>query len=298
MIMSEQRIPKSKLKDPNNTAPNWMTTFSDLMSLLLTFFVLLLSMASLDQQRVKEALGSLRGALGVLEQGTKTEEGKKEILPSLEFIETDEPSARSLVHRLNTVMGKKLEEMSEGTETARGGEGSETESEAPGTLEEAGIKVGREERGVVIRLEESFFFDSGSADVKEKSYPILDEIAKVLKDYDNTIMVEGHTDNVPIRSRYFSSNWELSTARALSVLKFMSKRGQVDPQLLCAVGYGEYRPILPNDSPENKKKNRRVEIVVLTGRDNETRSGTQNAPPSAGAEDGPIPDFEEFLKEE
>ncbi len=123
----------------------------------------------------------------------------------------------------------------------------------------------------VIRIGEKILFDTGKAIIKKEAYPVLSSIAKkvvkMMKEGNyNQIRVEGHTDNVPIRYANYDSNWELSTARALSVVEFFIDKYKFSPDQLQAMGYGEYKPLVSNDSPENRARNRRVEIKLVKTR--------------------------------
>lgn len=121
-----------------------------------------------------------------------------------------------------------------------------------------------EDKGLVITFVAEVLFDSGKADLRKESLPILDKVVRVLKEevpYNN-IGIEGHTDNEPIKYSKWKSNWELSVQRALSVLHYLESKG-IDPKRLFASGYGEYRPVASNDTPEGRQRNRRVEIVIL-----------------------------------
>jgi len=126
-------------------------------------------------------------------------------------------------------------------------------------------KLQMTERGLVITFVSEIFFDSGKDRVKEDGKTTLDKVAEVLnRDVPNSnVAVEGHTDNDPIKYSGWRSNWELSSARALAVLHYLIGESKVKPQRLCANGYGEFHPVAPNDSEQNKQKNRRVEIVIL-----------------------------------
>ena len=121
------------------------------------------------------------------------------------------------------------------------------------------------EKGLVIDFVADVLFDSGKAKIRPEAYPILDKVAKILNENvpDLSIGIEGHTDNVPITRSNWKSNWELSTARALSVLHYMESKENVSPERLSAIGYGEYRPVVSNDTASGRKKNRRVEVVIL-----------------------------------
>lgn len=129
---------------------------------------------------------------------------------------------------------------------------------------EKGVTVGLEERGLVVTFVAEVLFDSGKAKIRPEAYSVLDKVARVINEKvaDRNIAIEGHTDNEPIKYSGWKSNWELSTARATSVLHYMEDKGTA-PNRLQATGYGEYRPVASNDTPEGRQKNRRVEIIIL-----------------------------------
>lgn len=140
----------------------------------------------------------------------------------------------------------------------------EMEQQLKEEIERGEIRLKRYETKTVLNLDNSICFDSGSADVKRGVKKSLTKFFKTLKNFpDNHIQIEGHTDDLPIHGYDFSSNWELSSARALAVLQFLLEKGDIDSERLSAVGYGKNRPIVPNDSPEHRRMNRRVDIVVL-----------------------------------
>lgn len=224
---------RKKEEDAPPGAPGWMVTYGDMMSLLLTFFVLLLSFSSIQESKFKEAIGSLQMALGVLS-------GPRMVMPS-----TQPPLPRSRVSNQIKVQMKKVKSY----------------------LEMAGVggsvEVNPTKEGYVIRFSSPLLFDTGSAELRDEAKGLLAEITSIVGAFRNTLRIEGHTDNVPIHNSRYPSNWELSTARALTVLKFMNAQG-VDPARLSAAGYGEFRPIAPNDTPEHRMLNRRVELYVNT----------------------------------
>jgi len=129
---------------------------------------------------------------------------------------------------------------------------------------EAGVSVGMDERGLVVTFISEVLFDSGKAQIKTGAHEVLDKVAKVINDKvaDKNIAIEGHTDNEPIKKSGWKSNWELSTARATSVLHYLESKGTA-PNRMQATGYGEYRPVDSNDTKEGMQKNRRVEIIIL-----------------------------------
>ncbi|WP_024790081.1 OmpA family protein [Lebetimonas sp. JH292] len=222
--------------------PAWLGTFGDLMSLLLCFFVLLLSMSTMNAKKVQEAIGSLAGALSVLEGGAKTEVSKNRNQIATPIEEKQETS--QTVNKLS----KAIQEFRQFTSGSRG----------PSiTLEEG-------EEGFFIRLPADITFKPGSAEITdEDALLFLKRISLIIKEYlpkNIDIQIKGYTDNTPPpQTSPYTDNWELSAARALSVLKILIKDG-VNPKQLSAAAYGEYHPIASNDTPEGRTKNRRVEI--------------------------------------
>jgi len=140
----------------------------------------------------------------------------------------------------------------------------------PPTMKRAHVR--HDVRGVTVSLSEAGFFDPGSARVRPDSLPTLQAIAEMLKTLSSPIVVEGHTDNTPIRTAAFPSNWQLSTARATTIVAYLIDEMHFDPMRLAAAGYSEYRPVADNSSPEGRAQNRRVDMVVLT-------EGSEGPPP-------------------
>lgn len=224
---------KKKEDPPPPGAPGWMTTYGDLMSLLLTFFVLLVSFSSIQESKFLQALGSLKGALGVLPQYESSLFKRYVIMPKLTKRE------RVRVSLMMNQLRQALRELNL----------------------EKNVQVEMRENGILIRLDAPVLFDLARAELKSEIFPVLDKIAELTQQWPNEIRVEGHTDNLPIHTREYPSNWELSVARAVAVLKYFVSRG-IPPSRLSAVGYGEFRPLVPNTSEENRAKNRRVEIYI------------------------------------
>ena len=219
-------------------APEWLTTYSDLVTLLLCFFVLLFSFSQVDSKKFKSIMSSFQGSLGVLNGGTTTIEEVEELSQGSNT-ETDE-----------------LEQLKDTLEEF-------TESKNLGGQ----ITLSIEERGLVIRFLDSVIFDSGKADIKPEAKEILDYVAEILSGdefKDKYIKVEGHTDSDPIiYSPKFATNWELSAIRATNVLRYLVEEENIDGSRISSSGYSYYRPVAHNDTKANKAKNRRVDIVVL-----------------------------------
>jgi len=191
----------------------------------MTFFILLLSMASMDKRKIKVALGSLQGSLGVLKEGNKTEMSQEDILSRLSFVQN-----------VRSVQKKVTQSLKEYVKSAQ--------------MSQV-VTIAETKKGVSVRILDKLLFQPGSAEVLDQAKPLLN------------IMVEGHTDDIPISTALYPSNWELSTARAISVVKyFMGK--EVSPQRLSAAGYAENHPVTPNISAASREKNRRVEVNFIS----------------------------------
>lgn len=224
---------KKKKKDDINTNA-WMDTYADTITLLLTFFILLYSISSVDAEKLKLLSEALKDSL----QG----KAKIEELQNIEDLTVDinkeeKDEKEDLAEKLNKIIkDKHLTDV---------------------------VKIREEERGIVLQLDETILFDSGKANLKVNSEKVLGTITTILKETPNDILIEGHTDDVPMYNEEFESNWELSTARAVSVVKYFVQSKKLDPIRFSVKGYGEYKPLVENDSSENKAINRRVDILIL-----------------------------------
>ena len=229
--MARQR----RREEPSGGSPEWLTTYSDLVTLLLCFFILLFSFSSVDSEKFQSIMASFQGGTGVLSGGTILD------FP-MEFPEDN----------LEAELVEILKDLEEYAETLNLGEK---------------ITIKPEERGIVIRFMDNIFFDSGSAEIKKESLEILKTVAEVLNREEFStrhIKVEGHTDSDQIvKVSKFPTNWELSSARATNVLRYLVETGNIEGNRISSSGYSYYRGVAPNDTPENKAKNRRVDIVIL-----------------------------------
>ncbi|KUK13555.1 MAG: flagellar motor protein MotB [Synergistetes bacterium] len=233
---------EKKRKEEAKGGAGWLTTYGDMVTLLLTFFVFLFSFSTIDVMQFQKMIFSFKGALGVL-TGGKTFDVERII--GMGFTGMDAGKLRQQTPYLKEVM-KQVERLVQRENL--GGE----------------VKLRFTREGLVITLTESILFDPGSAALKPSALSVLLELSKILSDIPNDLRVEGHTDNTPISTPIYPSNWELSSARAASVAKFIIDRGKIDPRRVSIAGYGQYKPIVPNDTPEHKALNRRVDIVILS----------------------------------
>ena len=272
-------------------AMRWLLTYADLITLLLAFFVVMYSMSEVNAARYQALATSLRAAFATAGEALIDTEGLS-------------PDARKVLDGLNRDTGQPFPPLPEDAETGRpaGDKGPGDEGGKPlplpgvtgppgeearlrglveqvnAALREAGLggraSAQLTDRGVAIIFDDQVFFDLGRADLRPEGRELLLRLAPILARVPGTILVEGHTDNLPIHSGRFPSNWELSTARATTVVRFLAEHAGLDPRRLAAAGYGEWRPRFPNTSEANRARNRRVEIVVLRkGLDPTARTG-------------------------
>jgi len=211
---------------------SFMLLYANLMILLMTFFIVLVSMGSIEKEKVKIGLYSFREAF--FSGGVGTLFGKRK---PIDFDHLIQQERMKLQRKLSESLQQALQE------------------------EREKIEIVPVKEGISLRVPGKILFDLGKAELKLEAKKILNRVVPVLKKYQYPVRVEGHTDNLPIHTERFPSNWELSAARAISVVKYLEEKG-MDKQLLSAVGYGEYRPLFPNDTPEQRARNRRVEIVI------------------------------------
>jgi len=248
---------KKKCPECETCLPAWLAAFGDLMSLLLCFFVLLLSMSSMDAKKVSEAIGSLAGAMSVLEGGSKTEISKQRIQESTPIESQSETSEQ--VNRVQQAVSDANEMMQKGQGPA--------------------VSIEEAQDGFMIALPAALLFKEGSAKIEnEDALLFLKRMALIVDTLPNTVdvSVDGHSDNVaPGSDSLYKDNWELSTARALAVLHELLIDG-VDPKRIYASGYGQYHPVATNATKEGRQKNRRVELHFF-GTDTDKQSELQKS---------------------
>lgn len=229
-------MPRDRNKQEDEGGADWMTTFADMMTLLLAFFVLLYSFSSINKQKFKQMIEGLQGKLGVLEGG-KT-------ISSEPMVEAGLDNERSGTKQLSNLKNS-IEEYIEA-------EGLEDEVEA---------KIS--DKGLTVRFTGEVLFDLGEAEIKNNAKEILNKMSEFIKTVPNDVVVEGHTDDLPINNSRYPSNWELSTARATNVIRYFIENDNVNPTRLSAAGYSKYKPVVPNTDRESRMKNRRVDIIIL-----------------------------------
>ena len=254
---------RKKKKHSEGVGEAWLLPYSDLMTLLLAVFIVLFAVSKVDQVKATEMSKSfqktmmVQGGSGVLPgDGTslnptsQTQQGNG-VLP-YNVDESDTDNASDTTNGTGTANDQQLKQLQE-----------KINQEIADDRESGSVTTAVDSRGVVITFNNVLLFDSGKADIKSDNTAFLLKVAKLINSVDNYVRVEGNTDNVPIQNSIYPSNWELSTARATAVVRFMIDKGNVAPERLSAVGYGEYRPVADNKTEIGRNKNRRIEIVIL-----------------------------------
>jgi chemotaxis protein MotB len=259
---------KKRQEEEHENLERWLVSYADFITLLFAFFVTMYSISRVDENKMGSVVESLQRALGstaAWQEGKKQDPGVFQNSPNpIEIaivpVNSEKAQGKEDFEKLAAEIKKKIKE-------------GQKNNNGEGELEN--LKFIVDKRGLVLRFSERFFFDSGEASIRPEVIPILNIIAQTLEKIPNHIRIEGHTDSVPIRTPKFPSNWELSTARATSIIHYALTHYQFEPTRLSAAGYGEFRPIAANKTHEGRSQNRRVDIVILSSkeRENEPRGG-------------------------
>lgn len=255
----------SECEECEEGAPAWLATFADLMSLLMCFFVLLLSFSEMDIQKYKQVAGSMKHAFGMqrtvksdtVPRGTSVI--KQEFSPGkpeptvMNIMKQDTTDDSKDELRVNSSISSEVQDL-----LARI-EGSLQEE-----IENEVLEIIANDDGVMIRVREADSFPSGSALLQSGFMPVLDKLQSLLDETEGRIVVSGHTDNVPISTSNYPSNWVLSAARAASVVHYLSEIRLTDPSRIEIRAFSDTRPVAENDTAENRARNRRIEIYIGT----------------------------------
>ena len=240
----------------NDYINRWVISYADFVTMLLALFMVMFAANSMGDLKVKDVNNSIQKVFT-----NKTVDVSKTSTEDVADVENGE-----VVKKQNE--SKSIVENT-GDTILDGGDGILDGQKIVDIIKsnldvETSVKVIKNDKGIVIRLEDTMLFDQGSAIIKPQAKAMLDKISFSLTKFDNPILIEGHTDSMPIRNEKFPSNWELSTARATNIIKYLTEVRKFPPGRLSAVGYGEYMPIAENTSPQGRAKNRRVDIIVLS----------------------------------
>ena len=257
-------------EEPDKGAPAWVMTFADLMSLLMCFFVLMLSFSEMDAQRFKLLSGSMKDAFGVQAEIQAKMMPKGTSLITKEFTPgRPQPTPMRSVRQYTINSNRNSLDVPEPGK-GKGPSQEQMESDAErirkalqAEIEAKQLNVDLEGSRIIIRINEQASFGSGSDQIIVAFVPVLDKIRLLLTDLTGAVLVAGHTDDVPISTVRFRSNWDLSAARAVSVAHELMRSGAIDAARMVITGHADTRPRASNDTTENRARNRRVEITVV-----------------------------------
>ena len=238
---------KKKHDEEEGNQERWLLTYADLITLLLGLFVILYSMSRVDLERFKSMGEALR----------TTFKGK----PAMIMPKPGIPPVGGGAGPYEDLVGGTYPDTSEAYLTLKISEVLEDMADMAG-----GVSVEVEERGVVVHLTESIMFDLGKATLRPEAAKLLKDVTPVLVRSGRPLMIEGHTDNLPIKTHEFPSNWQLSATRAANVVHFLTTRTGVPENQISAAAYADQRPVAPNETEVGRQRNRRVDIVFLKGR--------------------------------
>ncbi len=249
---------RKKKAEEHENLERWLVSYADFITLLFAFFVTMYASSRVDEQKMGSAVESLQRALGAViavpvpsRQAGVFHDFSNPV--QVTIVPIGAPHAQE-VNKLAQELKKKIE-----GPQGKGGKKAGAQAYQ--------VSFILQERGLVIRVSDQFFFQIGEAAIRPEVQPFLKVLGQTLQGLDNSIRIEGHTDNVPINTAQFPSNWELSTARATTIIRYFLTNFQFDPQKLSAAGYGEFRPIAANDTPEGRDQNRRVDVVILNSQE-------------------------------
>ncbi|WP_238883228.1 OmpA family protein [Clostridium sp. YIM B02551] len=236
-------VRKRKNRGGQLSGDEWLGTFSHTITIVLIFFILLFSFSSVNENKLKgvsEALNNIvnGGGTNILSNNQSTPESDK---VDTSKVTTEDTSSVNTNKQMLSKVNDFIKENNLGSVT----------------------EVKSDKRGITIDLKDTILFESEKADLIPESKNVLDKLSTLLSSINNEIIIEGHTDNVPINNYKFSSNWELSSIRAVNIVRYFTEVKKLEPSRFEASGYGEFRPLVDNSTPENRAKNRRVDILIV-----------------------------------
>ena len=223
-------------KSGDSAGGRWEIVYSGFVLILLCFFIMLSSFSTMQEGKVMQFVKSFVTAVSIMPRGAKFEPGLVVLSESADMVDIKSELAKIF---------QTLEELAYEFNLEK----------------EINLVITRE--GLVMRMSEHMLFGMGSADIAAEALPLLQKVGAIISKTAYLIRIEGHTDNLPIHTERYPSNWELSTARAVNVLRYFIKNHNIDPRRLAAEGFSEFHPVVANDTAENREKNRRVEIIFI-----------------------------------
>lgn len=250
--MSKRNKRKRRQHEEEN-GEAWLLPYSDLMTLLLAVFIVLFASSQIDKEKAQQMSEAFTDSMMTKTYAEAKISSQETTQPPRTPGEKSEPNAPGAKSELEQMEALKLK----------------LDAKLESENLTSSVKTGIDSRGLVVSLNNAIFFDSGSAQIKKENEKTLLDIARIVNTTNNFIRIEGHTDNVPMKSEMYPSNWDLSAARAANVVQLFINKADVPPEKLVAVGYGEYRPVADNSTEEGRAKNRRIDIIVMSEKYND-----------------------------
>jgi chemotaxis protein MotB len=239
----------------------WLVSYADFITLLFAVFVVLYAMGQSDKAKVEQVMQSIQASFGMANAGASAP--KINVIPSQAITVIPSLKPELKINPMGRTRSGQVKTRADEKDFRQIKAAVEAYLVKQGAQSKVTLEITR--RGLIVSLKEAGFFNSGQANIKPDAYELINSIAEVMTQYSNPLRLEGHTDNVPISTAQFPSNWELSTARATNGLKYLLKNFDVDANKISATGYAEFRPIADNTTTEGRARNRRVDLVMLSG---------------------------------
>ena len=249
-------------KEPEKHANHerWLVSYADFITLLFAVFVVLYAMGQSDKKKVEEVMKSIQESFGMANAGATAPKINVIASQQITVIPAIKPEMKTApMDRSQSGRGKTRAEEKDFRQIKAA---IEAYLVRQGAKDKVSLEITR--RGLIVSLKEVGFFASGQAEIKPEAYELINTIAEAVTQYNNPLRLEGHTDNIPISTAQFPSNWELSTARATHALKYLMKHFDTEANKISATGYAEFRPLADNTTPEGRAKNRRVDLVMVS----------------------------------
>jgi len=248
-------IRRQRDEEEAHNKERWLVSYADFITLLFAFFVVMYSISSVNEGKYKVLSETLEGAFNSV-QRTANPIQVGEHIPRSE----GEDAGEKKIQAVDTIPRGSEGQLKDRTKGMRE-IADKFAAEFSGMITDGLVSINENKDWVEVSLSNKILFKSGDVELSYDAFPVLEKIASTIKGYDNAILIEGFTDNTPIRNRSHASNWELSTARSAAVVRMLAYEG-VAPSRMAAIGYGQHQPIARNDTPQGRSRNRRVVLVI------------------------------------
>lgn len=263
-------------------SPAWMNTYGDMVTLLLTFFVLLFSFSTVDAEKWEQLVNSLAGRQVITAIANPGNSGNSSSGPDTmeEWLKDNQERKDDSIRDPAAAPTPESGSQADSTGDSEDAQTDDQDGNVTASFDqlyeaikehikanglEATLYIEKSDDVIILRISDSALFDSGKADIKPESLELLEQVGEIFTTYQDSIQmirIEGHTDNVPISTSHYVDNWDLSTSRATNVLRYFLATSELDPEIFSAVGYGEFHPVASNDTEEGRSKNRRVDFII------------------------------------